>query len=799
MTRGRARSRLLGTVGAGTVVVLLCQTAAASASPVGAAVPVGAETSTYVVQGEDLEKVTEVLAGLGVTPEETFDELGSLTVDLAPQQLASLEAAPAVDAVSPEHVYSVDATQTSSTPWGLDRLDQAGPTLDGRFTYDDKAGQGVRVYVVDTGVTGGTQLSGRLAAGTNTTGDANGTADCHGHGTHVAGIAAGTTFGVAKKATVVPVRVLGCTGGGTTSTVIAGLDWIASTHPAGVRGVVNLSLGGPRDTPLDAAVEALEEQGFVVVAAAGNETADACTKSPAGAPSVLTVGASDEHDARADFSNYGPCLDLFAPGNRIVSTSLVYESGAELRSGTSMAAPHVAGVAALALSRHPSATPAQVAQTLTSSARQVVTGASSTTRGLLSADVSTLTTSTLPSPTPTPGAGAPAAPGGLTLSGATLTGLTASWTASAGATSYRLQRSTNGSTWSDVTLGNPAATSHTVGSLSSGTAYWFRVSASSGGGTSSWSSAMKGTTLAKPSAPQSVRISWKTPTRTIVSWAPPATSPDLVTHYAVQVSKDGKSWTTVGIVGSTTRSRDLTGLAAGTKNWVRVASRIGSTTATWSSSTTFTAARASTRNERWFERAHRHLLGRSPDTTNVTTWGRKATTAAARTSIAQMLTANASARDLAVTGYVTTYLDRRPTSTELAAWRSKIAAGTSLTAVEAQVLGSAEHYRLAGGTPAAWVDRAYRDALGRPSTASERSTWVPVAATPAGRQRLASALAVSSEHLGPYIDGRFRLLLGRPANATERQTWITDLKRGVPRERLDAQVVGGGTYWAKTS
>lgn len=403
-TTTRGRSRLLGALGAGTAVVLLCQAAApgttlpASVAPAPGATAVAEGATTYVVQTDDVTAVGEQLADLGAAPTRTFEDVGSLTVALTPAQLAALEAGGDVAAVAPEQEFSVDATQAQA-PWGLDRIDQAALPLDQSFTYDDVAGAGVRVYVVDTGVSGGTQLSGRLAAGMSAVAGSSSTTDCHGHGTHVAGTVAGTTFGVAKKATVVPVRVLDCEGRGSTSTVVAGLDWVLATHAAGTPGVVNLSLGGPRNEALDAAVEEVVRRGLVVVAAAGNKAEDACTQSPAAAPAAVTVGASDEHDDRAYFSNHGPCLDVFAPGNRIMSTSLTYASGAELRSGTSMAAPHASGVAALVLARNPGATATQVAESLRATSRDVVADPRSPGVGLLSSSSALVAGSMAPSRT----------------------------------------------------------------------------------------------------------------------------------------------------------------------------------------------------------------------------------------------------------------------------------------------------------------------------------------------------------------------------------------------------------------
>ena len=269
---------------------------------------------------------------------------------------------PRVAFIEEDGVASIDATQTGAT-WGLDRSDQRALPRDGNYIYD-YTGAGVRAYIIDTGVLRThTQFGSRTQAGYSAIADGRGSTDCNGHGTHVAGTVGGSTYGIAKGVTIVPVRVLGCTGSGTNSGVIAGIDWVRVNHvkPA----VANMSLGGGASSAVDTAVNNLNAAGVTVVVAAGNDNANACNYSPARASGAYTVGSTTSSDARSSFSNYGSCLDIFAPGSSITSAWYTSTTATNTISGTSMASPHVAGAAALYLQRSPSASPATVKSWLT--------------------------------------------------------------------------------------------------------------------------------------------------------------------------------------------------------------------------------------------------------------------------------------------------------------------------------------------------------------------------------------------------------------------------------------------------
>lgn len=329
-----------------------------------------ATRARYVVvfePGNSAEALASVIRGPDDRVEGVLNRVFSgAVVEMTTQRAAAWSRNPNVTYLEPASTITV-ATSQSSPPWGLDRIDQATLPLNGTYGYDS-TGSDVRAYVVDTGISAShPDLAGRVTAGFSAVEGGDADTDCNGHGTHVAGTIAGTTYGVAKAVRLVPVQVFSCAGSGTTLEVINALEWILGNHVPGQLALVNMSLGGGVSTALDAAVDAVIDAGIPVIVAAGNESVDACTVSPARTPRALTVGASTVLDRRASFSNTGSCVDLFAPGHDIVSTWI--DGTQRSLSGTSMATPHVAGVVARLMSETGISSPSALHQTIVDSAQ----------------------------------------------------------------------------------------------------------------------------------------------------------------------------------------------------------------------------------------------------------------------------------------------------------------------------------------------------------------------------------------------------------------------------------------------
>jgi subtilisin family serine protease len=290
------------------------------------------------------------------------------SVTLPPAAAALLARSPFVELVEEDQIMTASAIQTSAT-WGIDRLDQRALPLNASYSYT-ATGSGVNAYIVDTGILPThTEFQSRASIGYDAITPLAPQADCNGHGTHVAGTVGGKTYGVAKAVRLIGVRVLNCNGSGSTAGVIAGVNWVAANavKPA----VANMSLGGGASTALDRAVKAAIDSGVTFVVAAGNSNFDACLYSPARVAAAITVGASTRTDDRASYSNFGNCLDLFAPGSAITSAWFTTTTSTVTISGTSMASPHVAGVAALYLQRNRASTPRQVRNAIVANASKV--------------------------------------------------------------------------------------------------------------------------------------------------------------------------------------------------------------------------------------------------------------------------------------------------------------------------------------------------------------------------------------------------------------------------------------------
>ena len=301
---------------------------------------------------------------LGVTldVEDTLGIVDGYVAEMSEAEAVELAADDAVAYVEQNQYAHASEVQADPPSWGLDRVDQDALPLDASYEYT-QSGTGVEAFVLDTGLnTTHQEFEGRVGEGYDFIDDDADPSDCHGHGTHVAGTIGGSTYGLAKDVTIRPVRVLDCQGSGSYAAIIGGIDWVAEN--AGESAVANMSLGGSFSQALNDAIAGAVESGVTFAIAAGNEGQDACNVSPGSEPTAITVGATDEDDAAASFSNFGECVDILAPGVGITSAWIDGDDAENTISGTSMATPHVAGVAALYLETNPGATPDEVATAL---------------------------------------------------------------------------------------------------------------------------------------------------------------------------------------------------------------------------------------------------------------------------------------------------------------------------------------------------------------------------------------------------------------------------------------------------
>lgn len=418
--------------------------------------------------------------------------INGFAAEFSPKEIQNMLEDPRIKYIEEDGEVTINATQTGAT-WGLDRIDQRDRPTNGTYVYN-ATGNGVNAYIVDTGIRRThNEFGSRAFNGYDAIGDGQNGNDCNGHGTHVAGTVGGTTYGVAKNVRLYAVRVLNCQGSGSTSGVIAGVNWVANnrTLPA----VANMSLGGGASTSLDNAVNGAVSTGVTFVVAAGNENQNACNVSPARAANAITVGSTTSSDARSSFSNYGTCVDIFAPGSSITSAWHTSNTATNTISGTSMAAPHVAGVAALYLETNASASPATVTNAIktTASANKLSSIGTGSPNLLL---YSLLTGGGGGTPTPTPTVTPTPNPGNCvsgSLSGtgsnyytdyyySTASGThTGSLTGSGPDFDLYLQR-WNGFSWATVASGTGSTSTENVSYNGSAAYYRWRVYSYSGSG-----------------------------------------------------------------------------------------------------------------------------------------------------------------------------------------------------------------------------------------------------------------------------------------------------------------------------
>ncbi len=577
-----AISHKTGALGAVVTCLAVLIPVGASSGGAFAADAVSTTETSYIIQVPEgqTDALLNELADLGTAPDAVYDNaLNGVAVSLTPSELGDVKSTIVGETIEADRPVELMSTQ-SSAPWNLSMLDYSGRPVDPTYAYPSTAGSGVRVYVLDTGIAASPEFGARLLPGVNFVTDqaSTNTNDCYGHGTHVAGTIAGTTYGVAKSALLVPIRLFNCGGGGaTTSMIVSGIDWEIANKPAGTVGVINMSLGAPcrsslpcRATdPFLVAVQKAIDAGFVVAVAAGNSSQDACSMTPAAAPNALTVGAVDKNDAEASFSNFGSCVDLYAPGVDIPSVNYVSPTTSALMSGTSMASPHVAGAAAVYISANPSASATQVATAIKDGSAPNMVAHYAFHTGT----TSELSLASFPGGA---AVGVPAtAPAALSVTSTDLTSIGLSWQRSLSSSpitnyvvSYRLAGTTSWTTWD-----RPAALdlTTTVTGLTPGKTYELRVNSVTDV-TSAASATVRATTLSGlPNTVTGLVASGLRAASAVVSWATSIAPGSSVTDYEVQFRKAGTvAWTAVTRSPSTVTSASVSALSPSTAYEVRV-------------------------------------------------------------------------------------------------------------------------------------------------------------------------------------------------------------------------------------